>query len=363
MKVVIRVDASLQIGTGHVMRCLTLAEALKKEGADVEFICRSHEGHLIERIRQQVFETYILPDLCGTKIKVSDEEETLYGRYWLGSSQQQDAELCRPLLEKTKPDWLIVDHYGIDKTWQTELAPYYGKLMVIDDLANRRHQCDLLLDQTYGRQVEDYTGLVPQQAQLLLGSEYALLRPEFAEWRGYSLQRRRSPEFKKLLITMGGVDPDNITGEVLAALGDSALPKEIDINVVMGASAPHLDYVKRQAELMPYKTDVKVNVSNMAEMMANTDLAIGAAGTTTWERCCLGVPSLMVVLAANQREIADSLSVSIAAIVIDRQQIRKGVTLIESMSKNNLLSLSKNAAKIVGGRGVDHVIQAIQGGG
>jgi len=328
-RVVIRVDASLQMGTGHVMRCLTLAEALKEHGADIVFICREHDGHLLERIEQQGFKTYALPNAHDEEAVTNSEtgKNELYGRCWLGSTQQQDAALCRPLLEKLSPDWLIVDHYGLDQMWQAQLAPYAGKLMVIDDLANRVHECDVLLDQTYGRQVEDYADLVSPQAQLLLGSEYALLRPEFAEWRDYSLQRRRNPEFKKLLITMGGVDPDNVTGEVLFALEKSALPKGVEIIVVMGATAPHLESVKRQSRLMANNTCVKVNVDNMAELMANTDLAIGAAGSTVWEMLYLGIRPIIVKTAENQSDVVKRIQLSELAYVLNKNDL-KGCDLL-----------------------------------
>jgi len=360
-RVVIRVDASLKIGTGHVMRCLTLAEALKKQGADIVFICREHDGNLLERIERQGFKTYALPNAHDKETMTNSEAEKdeLYGRCWLGSTQQQDAALCRPLLEKLNPDWLIVDHYGIDQVWQSQLAPYVGKLMVIDDLANREHQCDVLLDQTYGRQVEDYAGLVPPQAQLLLGSEYALLRPEFAEWRDYSLQRRRNPEFKKLLITMGGVDPDNITGEVLSTLEKNALPEEMEIIVVMGATAPHLDNVKQQAERMTNKCTLKIDVANMAEIMANADFAIGAAGATTWERCCLGLPSLMIVLADNQKEISNLLSKSLASLSVDKASLQAAARALESIPMQRLTELTNNSAKLLDGGGVRRVVRAL----
>ena len=329
MKFVFRTDASLQIGAGHVMRCLTLAEALTKQGAVVEFICRAHEGNLLERIEQQGFNTHELPkitkpvdfnqvaqakgvpqpqNMIPSEDEGTLEKEKFYGAQWLGSTQLQDAEQCKPILEAIKPDWLIVDHYAIDQTWQILLKDSYKKLMVIDDLANRKHQCEILLDQTYGRKPEDYTTLVPKDCKMLLGSQYALLRPEFSEWREYSLKRRANPEIKKLLITMGGVDPDNLTGQVLQALKACNLSKDIHIIVVMGATAPHIETIKIQAEGMPYKTEVKANVSNMAAIMADADVAIGAAGATTWERCCLGLPSIQIVLANNQIKIAEELS-------------------------------------------------------
>ncbi|MBT6049744.1 MAG: UDP-2,4-diacetamido-2,4,6-trideoxy-beta-L-altropyranose hydrolase, partial [Candidatus Scalindua sp.] len=251
MKVVFRVDASLAMGTGHVMRCLTLAQVLKKNGANVEFICRKHKGSLIDKIRSNGFVVYEL-ELYGK----ADVDTSLAHSHWLGVTQRQDADDCVDILKAEKLDWLIVDHYALDEQWQKKLKPYYEKLIVIDDLADRKHQCDILLDQTFGRQQEDYLTLTPEDCKLLLGSQYALLRPEFTEWRGVSLERRSKPEFKQLLINMGGVDVDNVTEKALDELKICNLPNDLKITVVMGGSAPHLESVKSKAIVLPYKTEV-----------------------------------------------------------------------------------------------------------
>jgi len=161
---------------------------------------------------------------------------------------------------------------------------------------------------------------------------------------------------------MGGVDPDNVTGELLEVLKGSSLPKELEINIVMGTTAPHLKKVQQQAQLLPYKTNVLVNVSNMAEVMANADLAIGAAGSTTWERCCLGLPSIMVVLADNQKDIADFLKQKQAAIVISKNDISNDLKLVEGISGTSLLDLSKNTRDITDGKGVLRVSEAMLAG-
>ena len=181
MKIVFRVDASLKMGTGHVMRCLALAQMLKENGANVEFICRKHKGSLIEKIRSGGFVVHELE--VFEEIEVDNK---LAHSHWLGATQQQDANDCIDMLKAEKSDWIVVDHYALDEQWQKRLKPYYEKLMVIDDLADRKHQCDILLDQTFGRQQEDYSELTPKDCQLLLSSKYALLRPEFSKWRSYS---------------------------------------------------------------------------------------------------------------------------------------------------------------------------------
>jgi len=360
MKVVIRVDASLQIGTGHVMRCLTLAEALKGKSVQVEFICREHEGNLIDFIQGKGFKVHVLSmtvnDIEMPRTSTLEAENVLDHAHWLGATQQQDADECKVILKKISPDWLVIDHYAIDETWQMALQEAYQQLMVIDDLADRRHQCDVLLDQTFGRQPQDYQKLVPDNCQMLLGSQYALLRSEFSLWREYSLKRRENPEFKKLLITMGGVDQNNDTGQILEELRNGALPADIEITVVMGETSPHLDEVQQQAKTLPYKIEVKSNVSNMAEIMANADFAIGASGATTWERCALGLPSAVMVLADNQKDIANILMHENAVIILDYQSLSRGIENVKFLSKENLLEMSIKALKMVDSRGAQRVV-------
>jgi UDP-2,4-diacetamido-2,4,6-trideoxy-beta-L-altropyranose hydrolase len=337
MKVIFRVDASLQMGTGHVMRCLTLAQVLKENGADAEFICRKHKGNLIDKIRLSGFNVHELEVFEETEV-----DNKLAHSHWLGATQQQDADDCIEILKAEKPNWIIVDHYALDEQWQKRLKPYYEKLMVIDDLADRKHQCDILLDQTFGRQQEDYSAFTPKDCQLLLGSQYALLRPEFAKWRPYSLKRRGKPAFKQLLINMGGVDVDNVTENVLDELKICNLPNDINITVIMGGSAPHLESVKSKANALPYKTKIKVDVDNMAELMANADMAIGAGGSTTWERCCLGLPTIQIVVADNQIDIAKNLdSINVIQLHDSKYQLSKGIdNILFSINKMSLASSS-----------------------
>ena len=326
MRVVFRVDASLKMGTGHVMRCLALAQTLKENGANVEFICRKHERNLIDKIRSNKFTVYELglsgEDKIDTKLSHS---------HWLGATQKQDASECIDILKAEKTDWLIVDHYAIDEDWHRELKPYCEKLIAIDDLADRKHQCDILLDQTFGRQQDGYSALTPKGCELLLGSQYALLRPEFSKWRTYSIERRSKPEFKQLLINMGGVDVNDFTGQVLDELKTCTLLSDVHITIVMGGTAPHLESVKSKAIMLPYKTEVKVDIDNMAEIMANSDIAIGAAGSSTWERCCLGLPTIQIVIAKNQQFLAETLACR--NIVKLAKKVKETICLLEKSSK------------------------------
>jgi UDP-2,4-diacetamido-2,4,6-trideoxy-beta-L-altropyranose hydrolase len=355
MRIVIRADASIQIGTGHVMRCLTLAEALRDSGANVAFITRAHPGNMNEHINSKGFNVHTLPDLC-----TSEPQQNLDGyTQWLGVDQVTDAEEIIQVLADKLLDWLIVDHYALDKNWEEKLRPHAHKIMVIDDLADRLHTCDLLLDQNLGRQASDYSQLVPEHCTVLAGPQYALLRPEFAALREYSLKRRETPVIKHILITMGGADQPDATGLVLDALKSCPLTEDCTITVVMGSHAPWLEKVHKVAQQMPWKTEVKVNINNMAQVMADSDLAIGAAGSTTWELSCLGLPSLLVVLAENQRSIAEALDANGAAISlgdISEKYFSKslGIAIKQLIGDAGiLLTISATAADIVDGRGAD----------
>lgn len=300
MNIAFRCDASLQIGTGHVMRCLTVADALRGHGVDCHFICRPHKGNLIDLIRQRGHRSTALLDIDKSTTHQINESLPAHAS-WLGVECSVDAIDTLNVIGTQPIDWLIVDHYAIDECWEKRLRASCKKLMVIDDLADRRHDCDLLLDQNLGHEELDYEDLTPTDSVKLCGPEYALLRPEFAELRPYSLARRKSPKLKRLLITMGGVDKDNITGQVLEALNRIELPTDVELTVIMGLHAPWIEQVCQQAASMPVSCRVLVNVDNMAQLMANSDLAIGAAGGTAWERCCLGLPAVVFVLATNQR--------------------------------------------------------------
>lgn len=358
LRAAFRVDASLAIGTGHVMRCLTLADELKRSGVECVFVCRLHEGNLNAVIAARGYQVLALP--AGTSQGTAKANAHAH---WLGTDLASEVEDVRRVLQGQIVDWLIVDHYALDIAWEAALRPYCRRLMVIDDLADRAHDGDLLLDQSLGRVEADYRALVPAACNLLTGPEFALLRPEFAALRQKSLERRRAAQLQHLLITMGGVDKDNVTGKVLQVLRthENILPADLRISVVMGPHAPWLDQVRAQATDMPRPTTVVAGVSDMAARMADADLAIGAAGSTSWERCCLGLPSIQIVLAENQKAIAQALVGAGAALAADEETLADvllallgGKDLAEQMS-----GLSRAASDIADGRGAAIVAQRI----
>lgn len=355
---IFRADASLLIGSGHVMRCLALAEALRATGSECHFICRAHTGNLLDAIRQRGFTAHELPvgDASGTSVAATRNN-------WLGCDWQTDAGQTAAILAGLQPDWLVVDHYALDRQWEMVVSPGHCRLMVIDDLADRPHDADLLLDQNLGRQAQDYDNLVPATCVVLAGPQHALLRPEFATLRERSLARRQTPALQHVLISLGGVDRDNATGDVLTALRQCDLPADCRFSVVMGAQAPWIQEIRDAAAQMPWPTEVLVNIRDMARLMADCDLAIGAAGSTAWERCCLGLPALMVVLAENQWPGARALETAHAAWLIGEQAgiaDRLPHAMHELMQGNNLATLARHASQITDGQGIARVIAMLR---
>ena len=363
MKVAFRVDASLQMGSGHVMRCLTLAKALRAMGAECHFLCREHQGNMLGQIRAAGHHIHPLA-LVEDSAVVQAQQGTLAHAAWLGTSQQEDAQQSIDVLQSLQLDWLVVDHYALDACWHRQLRALCRNLMVIDDLADREHDCDLLLDQTFGRHVADYQRLVPENCKLLCGSRFALLRPEFAALRLDSLARRaKQSVIKHILITMGGVDQANATAAVLDALAEVAHVAALRVTVVMGAKAPWLEAVRQQVLQLPFAVDVLVDRHDMADLMAMADFAIGAAGSTAWERCCLGLPCIMVILADNQRTVAAGLQAAGAAQVIAatdaiRDQL-PGLFAAFLEKPQRIQEMSMAASQITDGAGVQAVVQAL----
>jgi UDP-2,4-diacetamido-2,4,6-trideoxy-beta-L-altropyranose hydrolase len=312
--VAFRVDASLQMGSGHVMRCLTLADALQAAGAHCLFVCRPHPGHLVEKIREK-HRCIELPVAFEMREPVSQGDISAYSS-WLGCSWETDASQTCEALQDLQVDWLVVDHYALDSRWEQGVQAVCGNICVIDDLADRRHHCALLLDQNLGRAPADYVGLVSSHCVSLTGPHFALLRDEFAAARRTSLERRSQGLVGNLLVSLGGADADNATSAILQALGQSDLSPQCAVTVVLGPQNPWSAQVKEVAATLPFQAHVVVNSSAMAALMDQADLAIGAAGVTSWERCCLGLPTILLTLAANQIPSAVALQAEGAALYI-----------------------------------------------
>ena len=286
MKVVVRCDSSTDIGSGHVIRCLTLADALSRRGAEVSFICRRLPGDLHRLVRQR---GYRVSRLCAD---LHDGEE--------------DAEKSLQFIATYGgADWLIVDHYGLDARFERQLRSIVPRILVLDDLADRPHDCDLLLDQNlYPAMDTRYHELLPASCRTLFGPSYALLRPEFLLERR-QLRARRG-ELRRMLISFGGSDPSNETAKALAAV--ALLHTEpFPVDVVIGCSNPHAATLRAACAAHPCCT-LHTQVDTMASLMSRADLALGSGGGTTWERCYLGLPSLTVVVASNQRAVTAAVA-------------------------------------------------------
>lgn len=353
-----RVDASLRIGTGHVMRCLALADALRARGLQSHFVCRAHQGHMAEKILFAGHGLTMLPFELPANAEANDSVSN-----WLGGEWRRDAERTIAAMDGSRVSWLVVDHYALDSRWESFLRPFCANLFAIDDLANRPHKCDLLLDQTLGRGEIDYETLVPGGSQLLVGPRFALLPPEFAARREHSLGRRLESGLRQILVSMGGVDADNATGKVLLALDSCILPDDCRVVVALGALSPWRDDLQFQVENMRPHCTIRCDVANMAELMVDCDLAIGAAGGSAWERCCLGLPAIVVVLADNQRDIARALGAAgAAAIIASAADVQSELApLLHSLQADDRrMAMSAAASELVDGRGIGRVCQAME---
>ena len=324
----IRCDASKEIGVGHVMRCLTLADLMTERGWKCTFMCSETTSDMVPKLRDG-------PHLIAPINTIPDQV-----------------------------DLLIVDHYGLDLKYEKAARKWAKRILVIDDLANRAHDCDILLDQTYGRLPEDYKDLVPQDCRILTGSRYALLRPQFAELRAEALAKRKakSGPCQNLLISLGGTNIGNVTTLALKALEDISQP--LHVKVVLGKNPLFLGDVVNAVEMLnkttPHKVECLQDVSDMASLTLWADLAIGAGGTTSWERRCLGLSTLLIEVADNQRKVARELDENGAVKnlgyfkALTPYKIAQGLKAL--ISNDQLKTMSDKAFKVVDGRGVSHVL-------
>lgn len=367
MRVAFRADASLRIGTGHVMRCLTLAKALRECGHECVFVTRDLHGHIGNLIESSGFQLRMLTGHDdGASGESSNSSAVVEYSVWLGVPQTRDAEESAEVLAGEEIDWLVLDHYALDREWVMVFSGLVNprKILVIDDLANREHHCDLLVDQNLGRLADDYIGLVPGQSRLLIGTRYALLRSEFKNHRNGSLKRRDGTEIKRILISLGGIDKDNVTGTVIESLSSNAeLGPNVQLDIVLGSTSPNLETIREQLASLSRCCELNVNVSNMAEHMSRADLAVGAAGTTAWERCALGLPSVVVVMAENQRSGANALKEAVAAYVIDdvesvAAQLPEALNWF--MQSGNLERTSSLSSGVCDGEGAQRVVSVME---
>ncbi|MEK5040756.1 UDP-2,4-diacetamido-2,4,6-trideoxy-beta-L-altropyranose hydrolase [Sporosarcina sp. FSL K6-3457] len=310
MKVIIRTDASIEIGSGHVMRCLTIAGALRERGCHVLFMMNELPGNLIGLVQSKGFE--VVHDF-------------------------QPADLC------------IIDHYGIDERWEQSIRPFVNKIAVIDDLADRQHDCNLLLDQNTVPDFEArYDILVPSHCMKLLGPRYLIMRDEFVRER--QQMRERDGTVGRLLIFMGGTDPTNETLKVLRALQKTNVTFP-HIDVVVGAGNPSRIEIEKICLHEGFHFHCQIDY--MASLMAQADFAIGAGGSATWERCYVGLPSLSTIVAENQI-VATETAASLGAVLNtgwhEKVTVETYLQLLEALSnrQKELQEMSLNGLKLTG---------------
>ncbi len=292
LNIVFRADASINIGSGHIMRCLTLAGEFRNNGGEITFICRELSGNLISLIKSKGY------SVCSLSWQ---DDNTIFNWY------KDVSETINTLDSKDiKADLLIVDHYQLDSQWESEIRDYTKNIMVIDDLADRNHDCDVLLDQNYYCDFESrYDSLVSEGCLKLLGPSYLLLRQEYTLARENLLSR--NGEIKQILVFFGSSDIEGFTLTVLRAI-ESIKLLDINILVVVGNSNPNRKEVERYCSGVS-NMSFFCQVDNMAELMTNSDLAIGAGGASMWERCFLGLPSITVILADNQKKTTEDVAI------------------------------------------------------
>lgn len=335
MKIAFRADASVVIGAGHVMRCLTLADRLRAEGADIRFLCRPLDGHLGELISARGYEFVTLP---------------------LREDLEQDAQDCLAALSDQAPwDWLVVDHYGLGAAWERVVRGAAKKILVIDDLADRSHECELLLDQNLqppGR----YSGRVPADCITLLGPRYALLRPQFEAAR--KAMRPRKGRVSRLLIFYGGSDAGDETCKALGAIRQLGRA-DLAADVVVGPSNPHRAAIEAAIQHLPNAT-LHSWVEDMATLMVTADLFVGAGGTSSWERCCLGLPALVLATADNQIAQCEALARAGAQLYlgpscsVDQERLARSIEF--AIGQPELLKhMAEQGQSLVDGRGVGRV--------
>lgn len=363
MHVLFRVDAADHIGTGHLMRCLTLAKSLRAKGAEVLFVCRDHVGERTAVLRQHGFACQLLPAPAGGRADAGYEPPVPAHAGWLGTDWQEDAEETAAIARQVQPlDLIVVDHYALEARWEARLRSHARRLMAIDDLADRRHATDLLLDQNLGRLSADYRPLVPDDCRIMVGPDYALLRPDFARIRESVLARRKDTESSRdLLIFLGGGAVDAVLVQLLDLLEKSRVERLGSITLLRGRALSDAEKAGFYARRLPVPLRVVSAVDEMASLLAGADLAIGGGGVTSWERCVLGLPSLVVVIADNQKPAAAHLAKTgavFAAMAPESLDIETLEAFID-MDLERYHSISSRAAAVCDGRGVERVIETM----
>ena len=344
-----RVDSSSIIGSGHVVRCITLAKSLRKKGVYSFFICKGHKKNFTDLIKDEKFELHILDNKHSKKNSKKKYDN------WLGSSWQDDAKQTIDIIKKKKIDWLIIDHYAIDELWQKKIRPYVKKIMVIDDLADRNHDCDLLLDYNL---IENYNSrykkLLQKNCNKLIGPNYALLQNQYRKL--HLSTPIRTDGIKRIFIFFGGVDKNNLTYPTLIKCLNNFKNKFI-FDVVVNSENINFKKIKLMSQ-QNKNIILHCNLPNLSQLISKADLAIGASGVNAWERCCLGLPSIIITVADNQIPIAKLLHKKKLAIWLghyNKINFKKINKCIKYFSLKKLKDYSERCKSIIDGEGTEKV--------
>lgn len=291
MRILFRADASHDEGGGHLVRTLVIARELAKRGHDC--ILASLEGSI---------------DLIPGGINSLPR-----ANFSLKQIKKFEYSNPKALFEKLpanwNPDLCFIDSYCLQKEYQTELRKFTSKLAVLDDMPWREHDADILIDPTLNRKSDEYKLLVPPTTKLLCGVEYAPLRAEFFEARqklNLGTFRSQYNTRKHILVSVGLTDPENITAIMLNGLLE--VQNEFDITVLISSKSPFEQEIDSLIQQFKFNAKILRSHSHMADLLSTCDLVIGAGGSSSWERCCLGVPALQVILADNQKDVTESLA-------------------------------------------------------
>ena len=338
MKVVFRADASLEIGTGHVMRCLTLADQLKMRNIQSYFVCRNHQGNFATLIEQSGYEVSLLP-LEQTEVIEGYSPSNNYSDF-LGAPAVKDAQKTADIAGELNAAWLINDHYGIDSLWEKIFKANTTniKVLAIDGQANRFHDYEILVDPTLSIESEKrWEALLPTECLRLVGPKYALLRPEF---NNLKVIKKFNSNVATVFVNFGGIDKKNVTELVINALLEIK-SIELKLEVLLGKNNPNIPSLKAKFS-SNQNVVLHLQPPNVAEVMAMADIAISAGGSTIWELCKIAIPTLLITTAPNQVQMAKAL---------DAGSYVKGLGDIKTMDfdhlKTVLINLISDKTKMI----------------
>lgn len=347
MKLIFRVDSSRLIGAGHVMRCITLAKFFQKMNHTIIFATRVYEGSLITEIKNAGFEIVVLSDFSKEQLREPNVDS------WLPVSEEQDA--IDFLNAGISCDVVVVDHYSLGDSWEKKVKQHLGCFLVVIDDLKRKHYCDLLIDQTLNRREIEYIPQMQISSQILTGSMYAILKPEFYRYRQLRIKKKTmESDENSVLVFMGGVDNSNITMDVLQEILkiDNL---NLSVTVIMNPLSRFYSHVEQFIKNNSVNFKLITFTENIHELMVNHKIAIGAPGSSTWERAALGLPSLIIPIAENQLEIAKVIESSCSAIVVQRDCLQADFKMSFLKLLNNIEIYRKNSFKLCDALGVFRV--------